>query len=198
MSGPSDPFSSWSARRRAVAEEAAAEEVVPEPAPPETEEIDEAEYLEAEGLSDPNEMEEGDDFSAFMKSGVPKALRQRALRRLWRLNPVLANVDGLVEYGEDYTDAATVVENLQTAYQVGKGIVNKVLEEDPVDADAPEPLEVAVEETADNDLSEHEDDAAETEVDDLPETLEELEPTPEPAPIAYAPTRRKMAFRFDA
>ena len=43
-----------------------------------------------------------------------------ALRRLWKVNPVLANVDGLVEYGEDFTDSATVVENLQTTYQVGK------------------------------------------------------------------------------
>ncbi|MEC8039849.1 MAG: DUF3306 domain-containing protein, partial [Pseudomonadota bacterium] len=37
-------------------------------------------------------------------------------------NPVLANVDMLVDYGEDFTDSAMVVENLQTAYQVGKGM----------------------------------------------------------------------------
>ena len=33
-----------------------------------------------------------------------------------------------VEYGEDYTDAATVIDGMQTAYQVGKGYLNKVIE----------------------------------------------------------------------
>src|SRR3546814_8004411 len=46
-----------------------------------------------------------------------------ALQRLWRLDPVFANLDGLLEYGEDYTDAATVVENLKTAYRVGRGFM---------------------------------------------------------------------------
>ena len=41
---------------------------------------------------------------------------------------MLANVDGLVDYGEDFTDAALVVENLQTAYQVGKGMLAHVEE----------------------------------------------------------------------
>jgi hypothetical protein len=40
------------------------------------------------------------------------------------LNPVLANVDGLVDYGQDFTDNAMVVEGLQTAYQVGKGMLS--------------------------------------------------------------------------
>ena len=182
MSDPADPFSAWSKRRRAVAEEAAAEVEVPVAEP--EEELDEAAYLEAEGLVDPDVMEEGDDFTAFMKSGVPKALRQRALRRLWRLNPVLANVDGLVEYGEDYTDAATVVENLQTAYQVGKGFLKEVLEEEPTEpTEAEEP-----------DLEE---DEPEEEPVELAE-LEEPEPPVEPAlPADPLPTKRRMAFRFD-
>src|SRR3546814_11426370 len=46
-----------------------------------------------------------------------------ALQRLWRLDPVFANLDGLLEYGEDYTDAATVAENLKTAYRVGRGFM---------------------------------------------------------------------------
>lgn len=74
-------------------------------------------------LPDPDTLQPGDDVARFMSDLVPDRLRRRALRRLWRLNPVLANVDGLVDYGEDYTDAALVVENLQTAYQVGKGML---------------------------------------------------------------------------
>ena len=63
------------------------------------------------------------DFTPFMQSKVPEFLRRRALRALWRLNPVLANVDGLVDYGEDYTDAAMVIDGMQTAYRVGKGFM---------------------------------------------------------------------------
>ena len=57
------------------------------------------------------------DFTPFMQSKVPEFLRRRALRALWRLNPVLADVDGLVDYGEDYTDAAMVIDGMQTAYR---------------------------------------------------------------------------------
>ena len=84
--------------------------------------------LEELGLPDPETLEAGDDFKGFMSSAVPERLKQRALRRLWRLNPVLANVDGLVDYGEDFTDAATVIEGLQTTYQVGKGMLAHVEE----------------------------------------------------------------------
>ena len=44
------------------------------------------------------------------------------------MNPTLANLDGLIDYGEDYTDAATVIENMQTAYEVGKGMLAHVEE----------------------------------------------------------------------
>ena len=75
---------------------------------------------------------------------------------------MLANVDGLVDYGEDYTDAACVIEGLQTAYQVGKGMLAHVeemarqaeaqdemaapdesIETPPAPAEEPEPLAFA-------------------------------------------------------
>ena len=77
-------------------------------------------------LPDPETLQSGDDFSAFMHRSVPAHMRRIALRRLWASNPILANLDQLVDYGEDFTDAATVVENLQTAYQVGKGMLEHV------------------------------------------------------------------------
>ena len=86
------------------------------------------ELLEELGLPDPDSMMMGDDFSAFMSKAVPDRLRSRALRRLWLANPALANLDGLLDYGEDFTDSATVIENMQTAYQVGKGMTEHVLE----------------------------------------------------------------------
>ena len=91
------------------------------------EKTDEELLLELD-LPNPDDMKMGDDFSAFMSKAVPDRLRRRALRRLWLANPALANLDGLLDYGEDFTDSATVIENLQTAYQVGKGMTEHVLE----------------------------------------------------------------------
>ena len=85
-----------------------------------------AEILAELNLPDPETLQPGDDIKGFMAQAVPDRLRRRALRQLWKLNPVLANVDGLVDYGEDYTDAACVIENLQTAHQVGKGMLAHV------------------------------------------------------------------------
>lgn len=61
------------------------------------------------------------DFTAFMKKGVPKALRRQALRKLWASDPVFNIIDGMEEYGEDFTDAASVVEGMKSAWEVGKG-----------------------------------------------------------------------------
>ncbi|KAF0676950.1 DUF3306 domain-containing protein [Profundibacterium mesophilum] len=92
----------------------------------EQEEKTDEEILAELNLPLPEEIRPGQDVTAFMSKAVPQRLRQRALRQLWRVNPALANLDNLLEYGEDYTDAATVVENLQTAYQVGKGMLRHV------------------------------------------------------------------------
>ena len=61
------------------------------------------------------------DYSVFMRDGVPEGLQRKALRKLWQSDPVLANLDGLDVYHEDYTDAATVVPDLKTLYRVGLG-----------------------------------------------------------------------------
>lgn len=94
----------------------------------ELDELSDDALLEKLELPNPDEMKMGDDFSGFMSKSVPDRLRRRALRTLWRSNPVLANVDNLVDYGEDFTDAALAVENIQTAYQVGKGMLKHVQE----------------------------------------------------------------------
>ena len=126
----SKPADFWSRRKAAVAEEQVAD--IKERAETEAaverarlEEKTDAEILDELGLKDPDEMQAGDDFAAFLKAAVPDRLRRRALRRLWLSNPVLANLDSLVDYGEDYSDAATVVENLQTAIQLGRGALSR-------------------------------------------------------------------------
>ena len=121
----------WTRRKAAVKAEAKAEKQAEEltrraEEQAELEEKSDEEILAELKLPDPDAMQQGDDFSVFMAKAVPARLRRRALRRLWLTNPVLANLDELLEYGEDFTDAATVVENLQTAYQVGKGMLEHV------------------------------------------------------------------------
>ena len=86
------------------------------------------EILEELGLPQPEEMAAGDDFKAFMRETVPAHLRQRALRRLWLSNPILANVDGLVDYGQDFTDAAVGAGAVETTYQVGRGMLEHIEE----------------------------------------------------------------------
>lgn len=62
------------------------------------------------------------DYTRFMEKGVPEAVRRRALRMLWQSDPVLANIDGLNDYDEDFTDAAMAVKGvLKSAYRPGKG-----------------------------------------------------------------------------
>jgi hypothetical protein len=123
----------WSRRKRAVVDApdptvVAAPEVGPEVVadPVDDPEKTDEELLVELGLPDPDTMKTGDDFSAFMARAVPERLRNRALRRLWVSDPVLANLDGLIDYADDYTDAATVVADIKTAYKVGRGFLDEV------------------------------------------------------------------------
>ena len=116
----------WSRRRAAVAAEATHAEAPVEPMPEVVEPRDDAEILAALGLPDPDTLRPGDDVAAFMARAVPAHLRRRALRRLWTSNPVLANVDSLVEYGGDFTDAGVKAGIVATAYEVGRGMTRHV------------------------------------------------------------------------
>ncbi|WP_420403108.1 DUF3306 domain-containing protein [Nisaea sp.] len=131
----------WSERKQAARESGLEEvrtgrggaapvlvEEPPEPALPELYNGDERDMTEEEqavvaALPDIDSLDADSDFTPFMQSNVPEFLRRKALRALWRLNPVFANVDGLVDYGEDFTDAARVIEGMQTAYNVGRGFL---------------------------------------------------------------------------
>ena len=79
-------------------------------------------------LPEPDTLKLGDTVEKFMNNRVPERIRARALRAFWKTNPLLANIDGLDEYCDDYTDAAMVVENLQTIYEVGKGYASQALD----------------------------------------------------------------------
>jgi hypothetical protein len=93
-----------------------------EPAPPPEAEADDP----VPELPDPETLDDPGAFKAFMAKGVPPELRRRALRRLWRLDPIYSHHDGLDDYCGDYTDQARVVPNLKTAYRVGRGFLDRV------------------------------------------------------------------------
>lgn len=129
------PVNFWSRRRAAVEAEARADEEARLAAEALAQDQalaaaradkSDAEILGDLGLQDPDLMKMGDDFSAFMRKAVPEHLRRRALRRLWLSNPVLANLDGLLDYNDDFSDAATVFPDMKTSYQVGKGLLAHV------------------------------------------------------------------------
>ena len=136
--------------------------------------LSDAELLEKYELPDPAEIEEEAGLDKFFDGKTPERLRQMALRRLWRINPFFGFVDEMVEYGEDYTDAATVIEGMQTAYQAGKGYLQKVLSPEE---EAAEQAKLAAEEapSAEND---------ENATDSDKPTEDTPEETPEESPEA--------------
>lgn len=179
--------------KRAAATTAVGEPEAKAAAVPPAEDRPDAEILAELGLPDPDDLEPGSDFSAFMAKAVPNRIRNRALRRLWLSNPVLANLDGLVDYGDDFTDSATVIENVQTAYQVGKGFVERIADmaeepdsapEEGAETGADAAPEAAAGDAADPDV------AASSGEDDAPEAIAHAEPM-----RVVAPSRR-MRFRL--
>jgi hypothetical protein len=78
--------------------------VAAESAPVAAEEAD-AEELSAEelGLPDVDSLDKDSDYTGFLRDEVPEALKRKALRKLWLSDPVLANIDGLNDYDEDFS-----------------------------------------------------------------------------------------------
>ena len=125
-------FSRWSDRKlRPESDDADAAPPTSDEAKPVEDEFEgksDEEILSILELPEPNTLKLGDTVEKFMDNRVPERIRARALRAFWKTNPLLANIDGLDEYCDDYTDAAMVVENLQTIYQVGKGYATQALD----------------------------------------------------------------------
>lgn len=161
---------------------------------------DDAEILADMGLPHPEEMQSGDDFAAFMARDVPEHLRRQALRTLWRSNPVLACVDGLNEYDDDYRAAMLLQEPIKTAYQVGKGMLKHIEEMERQAAAARAPQEEVEEALPEHDEIEvAETDATHVSFQDASEEVETGQAAAFEAQddILEAPAPRRMRFRFD-
>ena len=193
--------SAWSRRKAAVAAEAVAEEravedsVIAEQHDALAEKTD-VEILEELGLPDPDAMVQGDDFKAFLGKTVPAHLRKRALRKLWRSNSVLACVDGLNDYDDDYLTGSYGQGPISTTYQVGKGMLSHLLEMER----QKEALLSQIEEDATSEVSEEHLDAEEQEglriaqIEVIPPLEPEIE-MQEAEPMM--PTPRRMTFHFE-
>ena len=112
MSGNDTFLGRWSRLKRA---EVAAEKAPPAPehdetaaAPGETPAEPPSEQVVAtvapEDLPKVEDLTAESDISAFLKKGVPKALKAAALRRAWSLDPAIRDYVGPQEYAWDFND----------------------------------------------------------------------------------------------
>ncbi|AYE87985.1 DUF3306 domain-containing protein [Sulfitobacter sp. D7] len=198
----------WQKRRAAVAAEAEAEVRVHAAQVAEAEEAALAERSDDDLLAEfdlpaPEDLVSGEQLRAFLKAQLPQRLKTRALRSFWKTNPVLACLDGLNDYDDDYTAAATAGKPVNTIYQVGRGMVSKVEEILTAEADAPEGAAEAVAKDAPVLASTHD------VVVPAPRRTETAlaQTAPQPtysAPVEHAeedvaqpaPTHRRMRFQF--
>ena len=95
----------------------------------ENDKLNDEDLLKKYNLPNPEKIKKEKSLDVFFKKGVPDRLRQIALRRVWRLNPIIRFADAEInDYHEDFTDAATVIEGMETAYKVGKGYLSDLIE----------------------------------------------------------------------
>ncbi|MCC6469056.1 MAG: DUF3306 domain-containing protein [Alphaproteobacteria bacterium] len=82
------------------------------------------------------------DFTVFMREGVPEALKQQALRKLWASDPAFGAPDLLDIHAQDYSHLGRTKEVVRTAYQIGKGFVDEVQDAAEKIENKPEPTEL--------------------------------------------------------
>ncbi len=68
------------------------------------------------------------DYTVFLGKNVPEKLKNAALRKLWRSNPIFGHIDGLDDYAEDFNLIDTPITLAQTDYKIGKGFLDDVEE----------------------------------------------------------------------
>jgi len=113
------------------------------------------------------------DFTPFLADNIPEFIRNRALKILWRSNPLFGFQDGLDDYAENYR----VIDKLITAatdsiYRPGKGYA--VMEEDEIDDEADDEPDDEVGDGREETGGDPRSDQAPDVVDDPPEVAEEV------------------------
>jgi hypothetical protein len=109
------------ARRKAEQRDPATPEAAPTPAE-EGRQATATEAVAADQLPAIDDLTAESDFTAFLKEGVPEELKRLALRKLWRTDPVFANLDGLLEYGDDFAAQFRNPGVVATLFRLGQGM----------------------------------------------------------------------------
>ena len=89
--------------------------------PPDKRELTEADFADV----DFEALDYNSDYARFTAPGVPEAIKNKALQKLWASHAVFTTPDPFQDYLGDYTDAAVAVPpgTLKTAYRIGKGFL---------------------------------------------------------------------------
>lgn len=76
-------------------------------------------------LPDIDSLDESSDFRPFLQAGVPPELRRLALRKLWRINPVFRELDGLNDYDGDYSSMGIVATKIASLFDPATGRISR-------------------------------------------------------------------------
>jgi hypothetical protein len=102
-----------------------------------------------------DELDAGSDISAFLAKGVPQALRNAAMRRMWSLDETLRHPDTLAEYAWNFNDPNSMIGFGEIDESVDRvAMLRQVMGEVPdpppveagqeaLDAASPESMEIA-------------------------------------------------------
>lgn len=131
------------------------------------------------------------DFTPFMREGVPEFIKRKAMRILWRANPLFGFRDGLNDYDEDFNVVHYIIDQSVGAYQVGRGHLTE------------EELQNMMPEKAKRAFDEDEEESEDGEIDlvgdeeQLEETNTEIAKHPGGASDAEADSDQKSAEQSD-
>lgn len=137
-------FARWSQRRQQVEEaneqELAKEEElvsteissIEEEAAREAPTEEEARLLTSEDLPDPDKIEVGGSFAEFMGNNVDPQAKTDALRALWK-QPHFNELDGLVEYGLDYSNQPKL--SPQVSAELAQKVFRHILKDEDEEQD---------------------------------------------------------------
>ena len=118
-----DPKAAPDGDVRALDDRSRPEEPPPAPGdkPQDKRELTEADFADV----DFEALDYNSDYARFTAPGVPEAIKNRALQKLWMSDAVFTTPDPFQDYLGDYTDAAVAVPpgTLKTAYRIGKGFL---------------------------------------------------------------------------
>jgi len=100
-------------------------------------------------LPDIETLDKDSDFTPFLGVGVPDELRRLALKKLWASDPVLANLDGLNDYDEDFSALGMIAAEVASVFKPGAGLLDPERDRSPADPAQPQQEEAAAQDGSD-------------------------------------------------